>query len=181
MDADPTLQLESDRLALRESTAEDVDLIHRLFASNPEFLSLRADIASSEDGYDRESVRNYCDLATLDPERHLLVAVDKESKEAVGIVDFVDESPADGLPWIGLVLIDGAQQRRGFGAEAVGAVAAHLESAGYGSLRVAVLRRNEPGLGFARSIGFVAYDTIAAPISQHTQRVVLMEMALPAA
>ncbi len=161
---------------MREAVADDLDSLHLIFGSNPDFLKLREDIA--EGGYDLASVKRYWELAMLDAARHLLVVIEKETGANVGLLDFVDESPADGRPWIGLVLIHHSLQRRGLGAEAVMAIAAHLGSLGHKTLRMAVIERNESGLAFADSVGFEIRKTIKAPTSP-TEQAVLLELQLP--
>ena len=168
-----TPPFETERLLLREAERADLPDVHGMFASNPEFLALRDDIAS----YDLAAVTRYWEMATLDPDRHVLVIVDKEAGAPVGLVDFARRSPADGLPWIGLVMTHGHHQGRGVGTEAVRAVTDHLASEGHTAVRMAVVEGNEAGLEFARRVGFEAYGHSAAPMGTPGQ-VVLLELPL---
>ena len=169
------MELETERLLLREAEAADLEHIHRVFLSNPDFLELRPDIAASG-GYDLASVRRYWEGAQLDPVRHVLVVVDGETGKSVGLIDFVTESLADGYPWIGLVLVHRDRQRNSIGTEAVAAVAANLREEGHPVVRMAVIEGNEVGLAFARSVGFVAVTD--APTVSPEARVVVMELDL---
>ncbi len=179
MSKEEPLRLETDRCRLRPVGAGDLDDVYRVFASNPSFLTLREDIAAAPGGYDPVAVRQYWELADLDPDRHLLLAADRETGTTVGLVDFVDRSPADGLPWIGLVMVHRSHQRRGIGSEIVRAMMAHLASMGNPGVRMAVIEGNQPGLGFARSVGFQGYGGAEASTPGASRRVVLMELPLP--
>ncbi len=154
---DESLELETDRLQMREVVADDVELLHQVFESNQDFLAFREDIASAPGGYDLASVERYWEMARLDPNRHLLMVEDKATGASVGLVDLVSRSPADGLPWIGLVMTHRSYQRRGVASEAMGAVTAHLATQGHPAVRMAVIEGNEVGLSFARRVGFEGY------------------------
>lgn len=169
------MELETERLLLGEAEAADVEQMHRVFSSNPDFLELRPDIAAAG-GYDVASVRRYWEGAQLDPVRHVLVVLDGETDETVGLIDFVTESPTDGYPWIGLVLVDRDRQRHGIGTEAVAAVAGHLGEEGHSVVRMAVIEGNEVGLAFARSVGFEAVAD--APKVGPGARVLVMQLDL---
>lgn len=170
--------LETDEFWLREVVADDLEDVHLVFESNPGFLALRADIGATPGGYDLASVKQYWEMAALDPQRHLLVVADKETDMILGLVDFVDQSPADGMPWIGLVMIHRSHQRRRVGAAALQAVAAYLASQGHSAVRMAVIEGNKAGLGFARSAGFEDYGSAAIPTPSAARRIVLLELAL---
>jgi RimJ/RimL family protein N-acetyltransferase len=169
------MELETERLLLGEAVAADVEHVHRVFSSNPDFLKLRPDIAAAG-GYDLASVRRYWEGAQLDPVRHVLVVLDGETSETVGLIDFVTESPTDGYPWIGLVLVHRGYQRHGIGTEAVAAVAAHLREEGHPVVRMAVIKGNEVGLAFACSVGFEAVAD--APTVGPGAQVLVMELDL---
>lgn len=165
------LRLATDRLLLREVGIGDLRELHRVFVSNPEFLSMREEIAT----YDLESVTRYWEAATLDPERHVLLVVHKNTGIVIGLVDFVEQSPADGKPWIGLVMIHRDHQRRGFGTEAVHAVTDLVGSQGHRGVRMGVIADNEAGLAFARRVGFEAFGQAGAT-AEGNRRVSLMEL-----
>ena len=166
------LRLGTDRLLLREVGSGDLHDVHRVFASNPDFLQLRAETAL----YDLESVTRYWEAATLEPGRHVLVVVHRDTGIAIGLVDFVEQVSADGEPWIGLVMILRGQQRHGFGTEAVHAVADVVGSQGHRGVHMAVLEANETGLAFARQVGFEAYGQADVAAEGTTRRVALMEL-----
>ncbi len=172
MDRAPGLTLRTERLVLREAEEADLEALHDVFTSDPKLDVLRPDIAAAG-GYDLASVRQYWEGAQLDPRRHLLVIGAQPSGTIVGLIDFVTESPADGCPWIGLVLIHGDHQRRHFGAEALAAVAANLAGQGHVTVRMAVLEDNAAGLAFAHAMGFTELTDVATPSGR---RAVMMEL-----
>jgi RimJ/RimL family protein N-acetyltransferase len=163
----------TNRLLLREVDSGDLRDMHRVFASNPDFLQLREEMAP----YDLESVTRYWEAATLGPGRHVLVAVHKDTGIVIGVLDFVDRSPADGMPWIGLVMIHRDHQRRGFGTEAVQAVAGFVGSQGHRGVRMAVIEDDETGSAFARHVGFEAYGHADPSAGGADRRVALMELS----
>jgi RimJ/RimL family protein N-acetyltransferase len=175
---DEALEPVSDRFRLRETTAEDLEDVLSVFRSNPEFLSLRDNASAIAGGYDQASVKQYWELATLDPQRHLMLVAEAATGMAVGLVDFIDQSPVDRLPWIGLVMVHGRWQRRGAGTAALKGVTDHLASKGHRAVRMAVFEANEAGLGFARRCGFEPYGSAEASTMETSRRVVLLELGL---
>lgn len=168
------LSLNTDRLLLREVDTGDLQDVHRVFASNADFLQLREEIAS----YDLQSVTRYWEAASLDPDRHVLLVVHKNTGIVIGLLDFVDQSPTDGKPWIGLVMIHTGHQRRGFGTEAVHAVTDLVGSRGHHTVRMAVIDDNETGLAFARHVGFEASWRAGTAVEGTNERVTLMELLI---
>ncbi len=166
--------LSTDRLLLREVGPGDLQDLHAMFASNPDFLQLREEITS----YDLESVTQYWEAASVDPGRHVLLIVHKKTGIAIGLLDFVDQSPADGKPWIGLVMIDRNHQRHRFGTEAVHAVTDLVGSQGHRSVRMAVIEDNEQGFAFADHMGFDAYGQAGAAWKGANKQVTLMELQI---
>lgn len=171
-------ELETTRFRLRPAVAADLEQIHAIFQSNPDFLALRRDIAAVSRSYDLAEVTSYWEQATLQPDRHLLVITNKPTGAAIGLLDFVVESPADGLPWLGLIIVHHMQQRRGVASEALGAVVQHLASRGCPALRMAVTEGNTTGAAFGVSFGFESYATAATPAANAESHIILMELRL---
>ena len=174
-----SLRLETERFELHDITPEDLEDLCGVFESNADFLALRDNLAAPSGGYDPASVRQYCEGAMLDALRHVLVVTDKESTTTVGLVDFVDESPADGVPWIGLVIIHQSYQRAGAGTSVVQTIAVHLASLGHSVVRMAVMEANDVGLRFVRRMGCEEYASASVPTTGGTGEAVLFELALP--
>jgi RimJ/RimL family protein N-acetyltransferase len=177
--SDESLRLETELFSLREVRTEDLDGICAVFEGNPGFLALRDNVAAPSGGYDPASVRQYCEGALLEPSRHLLSVTDNKSGTIVGLVDFIDQSPADELPWIGLVIVHRAHQRTGAGTAVVQAVAAHLASLGNPAVRMAVIDENTVGLRFVESLGFEPCGSAPVTTKGGLREALLFELALP--
>ncbi len=171
--SDDSFGAAADRYWLRDATADDLVDVHAVFASNPEFLALRKDIAA-QGGYDLASVTRWWEAAALDPQRHLRVVTAESTGVIVGLVDYVDESPADGMPWIGLILVESRHQRHGVGTAALRTTLEELASRGHRTVRAAVMAANETGLGFARHAGFTVIGSSTA-LAGTAQHVILLE------
>jgi GNAT superfamily N-acetyltransferase len=104
--------------------------------------------------------------------------LDGATSETIGLIDFVTESPTDGYPWIGLVLVHRSRQRQGIGTEMLTTVAAHLHADGHPAVRMAVIEGNEAGLAFARSLDFETVTHV--PTTGTESRVLVMELDLAA-
>ena len=172
MEDGESLLLETDRLLLRDAVSGDLVDLQEVFASNADFLAMRREFAR----YDLEAVARYWDAAVLDPVRHIFVVVDKRSRIVIGLVDFVDQSPADDMPWIGLVMVRRDQQRQGYAREAVQAIKDLVASRGHGGVRMAVMEDNEAGSAFALELGFAAYHQSDAGQESAGGRLSLMEV-----
>ncbi|WP_329012197.1 MULTISPECIES: bifunctional GNAT family N-acetyltransferase/NUDIX hydrolase [unclassified Streptomyces] len=66
--------------------------------------------------------------------------------------------PADPDPWIGLLMVDAAQQGRGFGRRAAELTEERFRGAGRQAVRLAVLDGNSAGLAFWRTLGYETVD-----------------------
>ncbi|WP_018548390.1 bifunctional GNAT family N-acetyltransferase/NUDIX hydrolase [Streptomyces sp. LaPpAH-108] len=66
--------------------------------------------------------------------------------------------PADPDPWIGLLLVDAAEQGKGHGRRAATLVEERFRAAGRRAVRLAVLDGNAPGLAFWTALGYTALD-----------------------
>lgn len=62
--------------------------------------------------------------------------------------------PSDPDPWIGLLLVDAAQQGKGYGRQAAELTEARFRAAGRQAIRLAVLDGNDAGLAFWKSLGY---------------------------
>lgn len=173
MNTGEPIGLHTDRLLLREVDSSDLEAVHRVFDSNPDFLQFREMMES----YDLDSVTRYWEAASFDSARHVLLVVRKDTGIAIGLLDFIDQSPTDGKPWVGLIMIHDEHQRHGFGTEAVRAVTDLVGSRGHRSVRMAVITGNEKGSAFARHVGFEAYGQAGAR-EEGAHEVALMELSI---
>ncbi|WP_405936923.1 GNAT family N-acetyltransferase [Streptomyces sp. NBC_00726] len=76
----------------------------------------------------------------------------------VGVVCLLRRHPKDGLPWIGLLIVDGHSRRTGIGRRLVGLVEERFRAEGRSGLRLAVLENNPDALTFWKSLGWREID-----------------------
>src|SRR5690348_11941870 len=97
--ADPTM-LQSPRLRLRPTTEADLPALLDVYRSNPTFVS-HHEGARGESGYfDLAMLQRDWWIAQMMPGRHMLGIYLTESGAAVGIADYLEENPDDGMPWL---------------------------------------------------------------------------------
>ena len=150
------IQLESARLALREVAPDDLPLLLPVYLSHPEHLA-ESEGSDGEAGYfDLEMFQRDWRIAQMTPGRHMLGVYLKETSEAVGLADYLEEHSEDGAPWLGLLMIARAHQRQGLGTEAFVCLATYIkERHEQPALRVGVMRTNASATAFWRSLGFL--------------------------
>jgi RimJ/RimL family protein N-acetyltransferase len=160
---DETIELESARLVIREVAPDDLPLLFPVYLSNPEYVA-QSEGARGEAGYfDLEMFQRDWQIAQMTPGRHMLGVYRKETNEAVGLADYLEENPEDGLPWLGFLMIARAHQRQVLGTEAFACLAAYFKDHyGWSSLRVGVMKTNTSALAFWRGLGFLETPTADA-------------------
>jgi len=131
--------------------AEVVDL----YRSNPEYCR-------SAGEYDPEDIRADRVEADLREEAgteggQVLLARDEKGR-LVGLVCLLDRHPADGLPWIGLLMVHGDFRRKGVGRLLVELVERRFGGEGRDGVRLAVLENNPAALAFWSSLGWREID-----------------------
>ncbi|MGW2474564.1 GNAT family N-acetyltransferase [Streptomyces sp. NPDC001665] len=136
-------------------TPEEIREVVALYAGNPAYW--RA--AGEYDPEDIHAVRVEADLrdevATEGGE--VLLGRDGEGR-VVGVVCLLRRHPKDGLPWIGLLMVDGRSRRTGIGRRLVGLVQERFRAEGRSGLRLAVLENNPDALAFWKSLGWREID-----------------------
>ncbi|MFB7223466.1 GNAT family N-acetyltransferase [Streptomyces sp. NPDC056227] len=148
-----------------EELAEVVDL----YASNPEYCR-----AAGE--YDPENVQADQVEADLREEAgtdgcEVLLALDAQG-QLVGLLCLLDRHPADGHPWIGLLLVHGSLHHKGFGRLLADLVEERFRSEGRDGIRLAVLENNPSALAFWSSLGWQEIDR-RADIQHHRPCIVM--------
>lgn len=172
------LLLETDRLILADVEPEQLPELLEVFLSQTDYLELTELTAGERGLYDLSKLRRDWHIAQITPGRHMLGIYVKPSQAAVGVMDFMAESPSDGMPWLGLLLIHGAHQGRGLAAEALQALLAHGREEGWRVLRAGVLAANQAGLGFARRMGFREVGSGRETGGERGAEVVILELAV---
>ncbi|MFI7600630.1 GNAT family N-acetyltransferase [Actinoplanes sp. NPDC049681] len=76
----------------------------------------------------------------------------------VGFAQLLLRHPVDGHPWIGLLMVDGRQGRRGYGREIVTAVEDRFRSEGATAVRLGVLVVNTEAQQFWARLGYREID-----------------------
>jgi ADP-ribose pyrophosphatase YjhB (NUDIX family)/ribosomal protein S18 acetylase RimI-like enzyme len=126
-----------------------------LYASNRDFHALSGDFPDPDD-IRPEQVAAALAEELANPDVEVLLARGSVGGRLVGVVITLAQhpDPADPDPWIGLLLVDGGEQRRGYGRELVGLVEGRLRGAGRVGVRLAVLDSNPSGLAFWTALGY---------------------------
>jgi RimJ/RimL family protein N-acetyltransferase len=107
--------------------------------------------------------------------RNMLALRDRDGAEIVGVLDYLDVNPADGHPWIGLIMIGARRQRAGLAAEAMEAVCDHIGLNWASPIRLGVIDENQAGLALAISLGFEPYGETVQEFAGREQRLVLLQ------
>lgn len=147
-----------------------------LHASNRAFYTLSGDFPDPDD-IRPEQVNAALALELANPDVEILLARDAApagaghrdgTRPLIGAPPFTDApplvgvvitlahhpDPADPDPWIGLLLVDAAAQRRGHGRRLAALVETRLRQAGRTAVRLAALDNNPGALAFWTSLGY---------------------------
>ncbi len=172
------LELESERLYIREITADDVEKVLPVHLSNPDFLQQMEGSEGEAGRYDLERWQRDWQIAQMMPGRHMLACYLKETGEAVGYVEYLEEHD-DGTPWIGVLSIHREHQRQGLGTEAFQRLLEHFrEEYSWSLIHTGVLEGNEAGLGFTQHLGFQPNRQLTSRMSGGIQQFIIFERPL---
>lgn len=127
----------------------DPDEFLAIFNSNPDYL----EASEGKRRYSRGDAESYLFAETAREHGRCLAIRRRNDGRLVGTAALVVPHP-DGYPWIGLLIIDGDRQRKGFGREAALAIEAALAEEGWREVRLGVLTRNEQALPFWQGGGY---------------------------
>lgn len=148
------LLLETERLIIAQARPEQLPDLLPVFLSHPGYLQLAEGTAGQPGLYDISKLQRDWQVANITPGRWLAGIYVKPQQVAVGVLDFMEENPGDGLPWVGLLMVHAEHQGRGYAREALGALLERGRRRGWTVLRAGILRQNRAGLAFARRMGF---------------------------
>ncbi|MFE2418855.1 GNAT family N-acetyltransferase [Streptomyces hokutonensis] len=128
-----------------------------LYASNHAFHALSGDFPDPEDIRPEQVATALAD-ELADPNTEVLLA--RSAGRLVGIAITLGRhpDPGDDDPWIGLLMIDAAQQQQGHGRELASLVEDRFRAAGRTAVRLAVLDNNPDGLAFWTALGYDVID-----------------------
>ncbi|MFJ8633856.1 GNAT family N-acetyltransferase [Streptomyces sp. NPDC093568] len=127
-----------------------------LYASNRDFHALSGDFPDPDDIRPEQVATALADELAV-PGAEVLLA--RSEGRLVGIVVTLAQhpDPVDPDPWIGLLMVDGAAHRRGFGRQLATLVEDRFRATDRTAVRLAVLDNNPDALAFWTSLG---YETI---------------------
>ena len=157
--------------------ADELELLLDVYASNPQYLQLTEGSAGEPGHYDLGMLERDVAMAQMTPGRHIASIHLKEIDDLVGVLDWMEENPFDGMPWIGLVMIHADWQRQGLASEAIAALA-EVCSRGSSALRAAVIARNNAGRALADRLGFAAVSTEVKRLASGEENVIVLERPL---
>jgi RimJ/RimL family protein N-acetyltransferase len=169
---------ETARLTAGEIAEADLDDVVAVHLSNPAYLELTEGSAGEPGRYDRGMLERDLALAGMTPGRHAAALRLRATGECTGVLDWMDENPSDGCPWLGLVMVHADHQRLGLATEAVGGLAAHGRRSGWARLREGVLEENTGGLALARRLGMREIDRRPHKIAAGERTLVVFELRL---
>jgi RimJ/RimL family protein N-acetyltransferase len=169
---------ETERLVVREVAAADLEAILAVYLGNPDYLELTEGSAGEAGHYDLGMLERDLAMAQMTPGRVFAGVFDRESGEAVGILDWMDENPNDGKPWLGLIMIYAERQRQGLAAEALEGLAEHLRRRGIFLLREGVIESNVAGRALADRLGFELVERKTIKLASGEQPILVLERRL---
>jgi ADP-ribose pyrophosphatase YjhB (NUDIX family)/ribosomal protein S18 acetylase RimI-like enzyme len=127
-----------------------------LYASNHAFHALSGDFPDPEDIRPEQVATALAD-ELADPDVEVLLARSAGRLVGIAITLATHPDPDDQDPWIGLLMIDAAQQQQGHGRQLASLVEDRFRESGRTAVRLAVLENNPDGLAFWTTLG---YDVI---------------------
>ena len=143
----------TERLDARAVEEADLEGLLAVYLSHPEVLDVTEGSAGQAGRYDRGMLERDLWMSELDPARHTAGLFLRAGGACIGVLDWVDAGPNDGLPWVGLVMVHAGHTRRGYGREALTGVLAHGAEAGWACVRAAALAEAPAALALLASAG----------------------------
>lgn len=174
------IELESERLQIREITADDLEAILPVHLSNSDFLEFMEGSEGNAGRYDLDRWQRDWYIAQLMPGRHMLGCYLKSENVAVGFSEYMEEVEEDnGQPWIGVLSISKAYQRQGLGSEALYCLLEHFRrNYGWSHIHGGVLAQIKPALAFAEHVGFQPIHSSLKQLAGGLQQYIVMERSL---
>jgi len=169
---------ETARLTAAEVTEEDVPELLDVYLSNPGYLELTEGSGGVAGAYDRGMLERDLAMSALTPGRHTAALRLRDDGACVGVLDWMDENPNDGAPWLGLVMIHADRQQQGLAAEAIAGLADHGRREGWTRLREGVIDGNDAGMALALATGMREVEHRAHRIAAGNCELAVMELAL---
>ncbi|MFI9825383.1 GNAT family N-acetyltransferase [Streptomyces sp. NPDC052013] len=128
-----------------------------LYSSDRAFQELSGDFPDPGD-IRPEQVASALAEELAHPDAEVLLARDAGRLAGIAITLAHHPDPADPDPWIGLLMVDAARQRRGYGRRLATLVEDRFRAAGRTAVRLAVLENNPGALAFWTALGYEIVD-----------------------
>lgn len=168
----------TERLDARPVEEADLDGLLAVYLSHPEVLAVTEGSAGEAGRYDRGMLERDLWISELDPARHTVGLFLRAGGACVGVLDWVEEGPSDGVPWVGLVMVHAAHTRRGYGREALDGVIAHGADAGWQRVRAAALAAAPAALALLASAGMREIERRVSRFAAGERSIVVFEREL---
>ena len=171
---------ETPRLRATEVTEDDITELLEVHHSNQAYLDLTEGSGGAAGTYDRGMLERDLQMSAITDGRHTCILRLREGGTRVGLLDWMDENPNDGSPWIGLVMIHADHQRRGLAAETIRGLAEHGRAAGWTRLREGVIDGNKAGMALALGVEMREVERKTHRIAAGDCELAVMELGLRA-
>ena len=168
----------TERLGVRAVEEADIDGLLEVYLSNPQVIAVTEGSAGEPGHYDREMLERDLWMSELDEARHTVGLFLREGGTCIGVLDWLDRNPDDGSPWIGLVMVHGDHQRRGYGREAVGGLLDIGRSQGWTRVRAAAIADDAATRGLYEALGMREVDRRSHAFAAGERSVAVLELEL---
>ncbi|MFI9826001.1 GNAT family N-acetyltransferase [Streptomyces sp. NPDC052013] len=142
-------------LAPLRFSAQEMTEVVGLYASNPVYCRAAGEYDPERIAADRVEADLREEAGTDGCE--VLLARDAKGR-LVGLLCLLDRHPADGFPWIGLLMVHGDQHRHGIGRQLVSIIEERFRGQNHHGIRLAVLENTPSSLAFWSSLGWQEID-----------------------
>ncbi|NRF94560.1 GNAT family N-acetyltransferase [Paenibacillus frigoriresistens] len=136
-------------LKLEEFQHDNLNIISEIVNSNPSYNKM-------ENGQEHRTHEELIEELYSPDQCCRLI---KDVEETVGFILFLEKNPNDGFPWLGLLMIHANYKRKGYGKAAFRLLEKHLKEQRCSTVRIGILKANQPAKIFWQSLGFTYYDT----------------------
>ena len=169
---------ETARMTAAEIAEDDLPEVLDVYLSNPAYLELAEGSGGVPGAYDRGMLERDLAMSSLTPGRHTAVLRLRDGGTCVGVLDWLDQNPNDGAPWLGLIIVHARHQHLGLGSEAIAGLAHYGRAAGWKRLREGVIDGNEAGMALAVAAGMREIERKPHTIAAGPCTLAVMELDL---
>lgn len=134
-------------IVFEKITADTVEIVQEMFRSNDEYCKL-------EYGGDVPSLsmltEEFCGVTSS--------YFVKADETYIGIIDYMENNPNDGFPWLGFLMIHGDYQGYGYGTNAYFLFEEKMKKLGKVAIRLGVMKENTSAKHFWEELGFSFFE-----------------------